>query len=94
MKESVTYQEILEEGFEKGIEKGIERGIEKGETKGRISEARSFILRSGTRKCGPPDAVTSQRLESIDDVPILEALMDRMLDTGLTTWAELLPPTA
>src|SRR5207244_1176241 len=30
MKESDTYQAILEEGFEKGIEKGRAEGVEKG----------------------------------------------------------------
>jgi hypothetical protein len=50
MKESVTYQAILEEGAEKGA----------------LAEARKFVLRQGRVRFGPPDARVPAALEAID----------------------------
>ncbi|HEY8749106.1 MAG TPA: hypothetical protein VIM11_14075 [Tepidisphaeraceae bacterium] len=50
MKESVTYQAIIEEGEAKGIVKGMV----KGNAEGRVEEARSLVLRLGNRRFGPP----------------------------------------
>ena len=78
MKDSVIYQEILEEGIEKGMEKG------------RVLEARSILLRLGEKKLGPPDAQVESRLDRIDNAAMLEELTDRMMAGPFTTWAELL----
>jgi predicted transposase/invertase (TIGR01784 family) len=46
MRESVTYQAVLEEGREEGLEKGLERGRQEG----RVEEQRSLVanlLREG-----------------------------------------------
>ncbi len=76
MKESVTYQAILEEGEMKGMAKGLAKGM------------REILLRQGRRHLGVPDAATLARLEAIMDIQRLEQLSDRILD--VSTWEELL----
>jgi predicted transposase YdaD len=66
MKESVTYQAILEEGEMRGV----------------ITEARKLLLLLGTTRFGPPDAPTRDRIESINDVQRLEQLTVRLLDVS------------
>ena len=44
MRESVIYQEILEEGKAEGIAKGMAEGIAKGEAKGKAETARKVAL--------------------------------------------------
>jgi len=59
MKESVTYQAIVEEGVEKG----------------RVQEARKLLLRIGTDQFGdPPNPKQLQEMEAITDVTRLEDL--------------------
>ncbi len=82
MKDSVIYQEILEEGMEKGFEKGVE--------KGQVAEVRKLLLRQGAKKLGIPDPSTHSQIEAINDLEILEALSDRVVDGSVSTWAELL----
>jgi len=43
MKESVIYQEILQEGEEHGFKKGEERGLKKGEQKEKMAIARRML---------------------------------------------------
>jgi len=64
MKESATYQSIVEEG----------------EAKGRAEEARKILLRQGGRRFGAPDARTQGAIEAITSVEQLEALLDRVLE--------------
>ena len=64
MKESVTYQAILEEGREEG----------------RVEEARAILLRQGQRRFGPPSAAARAALASIPAIERLEALSERLLD--------------
>jgi hypothetical protein len=74
MQESTTYQKILRDG----------------RTEGRIAEARRMLLRLGTKRFGDPDAATVAALEVIEDIDRLEALGERILDTDVHNWAELL----
>ena len=53
MKESVTYQAIVEEGVEIGTERG------------RRSEARRLVLRAATRRLGEPTEKAQTRLETL-----------------------------
>jgi predicted transposase YdaD len=62
MKESSTYQMILEEG----------------EAKGKIEEARKILLDLARLDLGNPDASTQAALEAIDDVQQLESLIRRV----------------
>ena len=63
MKESTTYQGIVEEGREEG----------------RIDEARKIILRQGKKKFGKPTAAIVTVIEGTDDLDRLERLSDRLL---------------
>ena len=79
MRESSTYQAILQEGREEGREEG------------RVEGARRLLLRLGTRKFGLPDASTAESLERIDDLDMLERLSDDLLTAA--SWSDLLRPT-
>ena len=80
MKESVTYQAILEEGEAKGEAKG--------EIKGALAEARKFVLRLGGNRFGSPGRRITAVLEGIQEVEQLEELGERLLRAA--SWEELL----
>lgn len=80
MRESSTYQMILEEGR-------VEGRVE-GRAEGQIIEARRLVLGLGTRKFGPPDATMVATLDAIDDLNVLHSLADGLLQ--MSTWEELL----
>ena len=84
MKESTTYQAVLEEGREEGLEKGLEEGRAQGKTE----EARQIILRQGSKRFGEPDARTRAAVEAAGDLARLERMIDRMLDAS--SWDDLL----
>jgi predicted transposase YdaD len=76
MKESVTYQAILEEGKAEG------------EAKGRAKEARKILLLLGRDQFGEPSATVQAALDVLDDVNRLEALTMRLKHAA--SWQELL----
>ncbi|OWK34505.1 hypothetical protein [Fimbriiglobus ruber] len=79
MKESSTYQAILEEGLEKGQEKGV--------------LAMQNVLRSiGQNQFGRPDERTVQAIRAIHDLTRLEELCIRVATAG--SWDELLAAPA
>jgi predicted transposase YdaD len=78
MKESVTYQAILEEGEAKGRNEGA------------VAEAQKILLRQGQIRFGSPDVRARSALEGITDVEQLESLGDRLL--AVASWEELLGP--
>jgi hypothetical protein len=82
MKESTTYQAILEEGRAEGEAKG--------ETKGAVAEARKILVRLGTPRFGAPGAAVTVALESITDLGRLEDLIDRVSAPGEASWETLL----
>jgi predicted transposase YdaD len=101
MRESSTYQAILKEGLEegraKGIEEGrvqgIEEGLARGMDRGRTLGARQVLLAFGRKKFGrDPDAASATILERIDNPDQLDALVGRLLDPTVTSWAALLKP--
>jgi predicted transposase YdaD len=63
MRESVTYQAILEEGREEG----------------RVEELHRTIQRLGRRRFGEPDEAIRERIEAIRDIVVLEDLTERLL---------------
>lgn len=80
MKESITYQMIIEEGIGQGIEKGIEQG--------RVAEAKAILLKLASRRFGPPPADVAARLEGVSDLRFVENLI---YHTDLVSgWMELL----
>jgi predicted transposase YdaD len=76
MKESVTYQAIVEEG--------IEVGQRIGEIRGEITA----LIRFGSKRLGQPSEETVTRLRAIDSAERVEALLDRLSD--VETWDDLL----
>ena len=76
MKESSTYQAILEEGRAEGIAQGA------------VTEARKLLRILGDDSFGPPDAQTVRAIERLVDLPRLEELLKRVRTAG--SWQELL----
>ncbi len=96
MKESVTYQAIVEEGVVKGREEGVakgrpRRGIVKGRLRRGPAHPHSCLSGEEQRSGQPPDALAApsrHRIESINSLEMLERLSDRMLQ--VRSWEELL----
>lgn len=80
MKESSTYQAILEEGRQEGRQEGRSEGA--------LIEAKKFLRIIGDVQFGPPDAQTAQDIEGIKDVARLENLASRLREAK--SWQELL----
>ena len=76
MRESITYQMILEEGREEG------------ELRGEIRQARRDILGLGTRRFGAPATAAASRIQQLDDLNALDRLLDGVL--RVSSWQELL----
>src|SRR3954447_2237409 len=57
---------------------------------GRITGEQKLLLRQGTKRFGEPDAMTAAAIEAIQDIDRLEALGERILDTGIRDWDDLL----
>jgi predicted transposase YdaD len=100
MKESVTYQAILEEGREKGLregrkegrkegrEEGRKQGRKEGHEEGRAEASRRILLVQGTKRFGTPSPKVRRKMTQISDVRVIETLVLRILD--VESWAELL----
>lgn len=80
MKDSDTYQAILEEGVQKGREEG------RGE--GEHSEAVKILLRLGKKKWGDPPSTFEDSLASISDLTQIEHFIDRIEECS--GWEDLL----
>jgi len=72
MEQSTTYQAILRRGAAEGA----------------LEEARSMLLRLGTKKFGPPTPALAAAIEATSDKARLEALADDLLTA--TSWDEVL----
>jgi predicted transposase YdaD len=67
MKESTTYQAILQEG------RAV--GLAEGRAEGQVQEARAILVALGSELFGSPDAATQAALEAITEEPRLRALI-------------------
>lgn len=76
MKESTTYQAILQEGREEGREEG------------RAEEARSLILRLGVKRMGNASSEVTAALRGVTDLAHLERMSDRLFE--VESWDDLL----
>src|SRR5258708_5298722 len=86
MKESVTYQAILEEGKAEGIAKGMAAGM----VEGKAEEARRILLLLGREQFGEPPANVQAALDAVADVNRLEELTVRLKHAA--SWQDLLGP--
>lgn len=66
MRESSTYQAILEEGREEGREEVREE------------QTKTLIFRAGMKRLGRPDVETREQVESIEDLGRLERMFDKL----------------
>jgi predicted transposase YdaD len=80
MRDSDTYQAILDEGRAEGLIQG--------EARGRAEEARQLLLRLGRKRLGEPEATVEATVRAIDDLERLELLAERVSD--VKSWPELL----
>jgi predicted transposase YdaD len=69
MKESSTYQAILEEGRNEGRVEG--------QSEGALAEAKKLLRRLGEKALGTPDVRTVKSIEKLNDVNRLEELCER-----------------
>ena len=76
MKESTTFQEI------------VEIGEVRGEARGRVAGERDALIRAGTRKFGQPGRAVVAQLSTIADPAELGRLIERVFDVG--SWDELI----
>ncbi len=84
MKDSVTYQAIVEEGMAMGEAKGEARGEVKGILRARLED----LLLLGRRRFGDPSAETEIALRGIADANRLARMIAALLDAS--SWEELL----
>jgi predicted transposase/invertase (TIGR01784 family) len=87
MRESVIYQEILQEGELKGRQEGRQEGKDAG----KLEEAQALILRQLTRRIGnmSPAVQTQMRSLSLTQLENLgEALLDFSSPTDLLDWLQ------
>ncbi|MFN0072345.1 MAG: hypothetical protein ACKVVP_12755 [Chloroflexota bacterium] len=90
MRESSTYQMILEEGREEGREVGRNEGRSEGRNEGLTLEARKLLILLASDKFGRPDPVTRSFLDGLSDITELERLTRRVLVAQ--SWADLISP--
>lgn len=81
MRQSTTYQAILREGRQEGRREGKIEGEQK------------LLLRQGTKRFGKPDAAIIAAIEAIQDSDRLEAIGERILDSNIKDWNDLLRNT-
>jgi predicted transposase YdaD len=80
MRDSETYQAILDEGRVEGENKG--------RAEGQTEEARKLLLRLGRKHLGEPGATVEAAVRAITDVERLEVLVERLTDVA--GWQDLL----
>jgi hypothetical protein len=80
MKESSTYQAILEEGRQEGRSEGA------------VAEAKKVLRLLGNKLFGVTDSRTTLAIERLDDLTQLEELLERLPTS--TSWQELLGTSA
>ncbi len=93
MRESVTYQEILQEGRQEGLQKGRQEGrlegLKKGEVKGRKQGLVVVVLRLLSHKFGnvPPNLhgrIARLKISRLEN--LAEAILDFEGLTDLENW--------
>ena len=82
MKESSTYQAILEEGRQEGLVEGRSEGA--------VAEAKKVLRLWGDDAFGPPDARMAATIERINDLAQLEDFLRRV--RSVSSWRDLLGP--
>jgi predicted transposase YdaD len=88
MRESVTYQEILQEGLQEGLQLGLQEGRQEGRQLGRKEGLVTIVLRLLTHKFGTVPPNLHNRIKRLH-IPRLESLAEAILDFQNVTDLEL-----
>lgn len=80
MRESSTYQAILNEG------KAV--GLAEGRQEGRLHEARGLLVRLGSKRFGAPSEWLVRQVEAMNDTEVIEGWIERIVEA--TSWDDLL----
>jgi len=88
VRESTTYQAILQEGRQEGREEGWRDGWRAGWREGRREDRVEVILRLGSQRFGGPDARTRESIEQVASLEQLTRWTDRLLT--VESWEELI----
>ncbi|MGL6073021.1 MAG: hypothetical protein ACRC8S_02545 [Fimbriiglobus sp.] len=88
LKDSSTFQEVLQMGRNEGIIIGEERGEVRGESRGKVESVKSNIVKLCTKRFGEGPSEVVERIQKETDLAVLEAMFDRAIDA--TSWAEFL----
>jgi len=88
MRESATYQLILEEGRSEGRSRGLEEGRSRCLEEGRLEEARQTLLLLGRKRFGEPSAAILTRISKIHQLDRIHQLIVAVLDAQ--DWRSLL----
>lgn len=83
IEESSVYQAIYNKGFVEGFVRGYAKGYAKG--------VRKALICLGSKKFGPPRKSVRAKIEGLEDLGRLEALIDRL--PYVATWNKLLSPS-
>ena len=81
-RDSTTYQAMLRKGREQGWAQAREDA--------RLTGGKRFLIRVGTKKFGEADGATLATIEATRNFEKLEALADRMMESDVRDWSQLL----
>jgi predicted transposase YdaD len=87
MKESVTYQAIVQEGFLKGLSQGEQKGREE-ERKKALAGLKTTLIRIGTKRFGNATPEFLSFLDGINEIDRVQELTERTPDVN--SWQELI----
>ncbi|OCR02073.1 hypothetical protein BCD67_07815 [Oscillatoriales cyanobacterium USR001] len=88
MRESVTYQDILQQGVQQGMQQGVQQGMQQGMQRGELA----ILQRQISRRFGELEPQLNERIQRLA-IPQLEDLGEALLDfsnaADLAAWLQL-----
>ncbi len=94
MRESATYQAIVEEGVAKGRAEGVAKGRAEGRieglVEGHVEEAHTLLLDFGTEVLGEPSVAQLRAIKAIVDLPRVRRLIKTLMFEKPSDWDTLL----
>jgi predicted transposase YdaD len=87
MRESVTYQLVVEEGRQEGRRIGLEEGRQEGRQEGLAQGARKMLLLAGCKRFGKPSRRILTLLDQVSTLDGLERLMIHI--DNVNSWYDL-----
>ena len=91
MRESVTYQDILQQGVQQGLQRGIQQGVQQGVQQGMQRGEVAILQRQISRRFGELEPQLNERIQKLA-IPQLEDLGEALLDfsnvADLAAWLQ------